>query len=70
MDNESVVRELENMEREAKKIKDDLIRICWYMRGGITYNEAHELSLTEKNMIMKLIDENLEMTKKSGMPFF
>lgn len=70
MNNEQVVQELTNLEKEAKKIKDDLIRICWYMRGGITYSEAHELSLTEKSMIMKLIDENLEATRKSGLPFF
>ena len=40
------------------------------MRGGLTYSEAHELSLNERNLINKIIEDNLETTKKSGLPFF
>lgn len=40
------------------------------MRGGLTYDEAMQLGAQERELISKLIDENLETTKKSGMPFF
>ena len=40
------------------------------MRGGISYNEAHYLSPSEREMIADIIKENLETTKKTKMPFF
>lgn len=40
------------------------------MRGGITYDQALQLSVAERKIIGELIKENLETTKKSGLPFF
>jgi len=58
------------MDREVNEIKNEIIKICWYMRGGITMTEAWDLDLEDKKLIGSLIKENLETTKKSGMPFF
>jgi len=58
------------MEREQKSIKADLLKICWYMRGGVTYEEAFALCHEDKEIISGIIKENLETTKKSGLPFF
>jgi len=44
--------------------------MAWYMRGGLSYNQALQLSTTERKIISELIKENLETTKKSGLPFF
>ena len=44
--------------------------MTWYMRGGVSYDQALQLSITERQLISKLIKENLETTKKSGLPFF
>ena len=40
------------------------------MRGGITLDEAFALSNEDKEIISGIIKENLETTKKSGLPFF
>lgn len=40
------------------------------MRGGISYTDVMNMSVDERNMITKLITENMETTKKSGLPFF
>lgn len=58
------------MEQEANNIKNDCLKVCWYMRGGITYTEAMHLSPGERDIIGKIVKENLETTKKSGLPFF
>ena len=42
----------------------------WYMRGGLTYDESMLLSQTERELINKIIKDNLETTKKSKLPFF
>ena len=40
------------------------------MRGGLTYAEAMQMSFQERELIGVIIKENLETTKKSGLPFF
>lgn len=58
------------MEREADSFRNEALKMCWYMRGGLTYTEAMNLSHREREMIGSLVKENLETTKKSGLPFF
>lgn len=58
------------MEKETNEIKQEALRISWYMRGGVPYDHALQLSVQERMLINELIKENLETTKKSGLPFF
>jgi len=44
--------------------------MSWYMRGGLSYEQALQLSQTEREIVSNLIKENMETTKKSGLPFF
>ena len=70
MSNEEIVGLLENMENQSKALRDDILRICWYMRGSVSYDEAMMLSKTDRDVIGKIIKENLEITQKSKIPFF
>jgi|TARA_B110000305_G_scaffold176587_1_gene195489 hypothetical protein len=58
------------MEGDQKQLKSDLLKICWYMRGGITIEEAFNLSYEDKMLINDIVKDNMETTKKSGLPFF
>jgi hypothetical protein len=58
------------MEKEARNIRLDVLKLCWYMRGGVTYDEAIQMSQVERGIINEIVKENLETTKKSGLPFF
>lgn len=58
------------MESETAAIKQNAIKMAWYMRGGVSYEDVLNMSTDERNSISKLIEENLDTTKKSGMPFF
>jgi hypothetical protein len=40
------------------------------MRGGINYNDAMMMSVEDRQIISKIISDNLETSKKSGLPFF
>lgn len=40
------------------------------MRGGITMDDAFALTVEDREIIADIIKENLETTKKSGLPFF
>ena len=67
---EEINQHVEDLETETKAIKSDILRICWFMRGGVTLNEAYALDRFDRESISKIIEDNLETTKKSGLPFF
>ena len=54
------------MDNTQKEIKHDLLKICWYMRGSITWEEAWSLSDVDRNDMIKYVGENAERFKKSG----
>ena len=67
---EEVSKYIEQMEKETHDIRQEALKLAWFMRGGITYEQALHLSVTERGIISEIIKENLETTKKSGLPFF
>lgn len=70
MSDEDMLKYFDQLERQSKALKEEALRLCWYMRGGISYDEAMQLSYTERDIVSTIIKENLETSKKSGMPFF
>ncbi len=58
------------MEKECTEIKKTALTLTWYMRGGVQYTDVLNMSYEERQQINKLIDDNLETTKKTQMPFF
>lgn len=58
------------MDQESKDIRREALKFVWYMRGGLTYTESMNLSHSEREIVSSIIKENLETTKKSGLPFF
>jgi hypothetical protein len=58
------------MEKQIKALRDDVLRMCWYMRGSISYDEAMLLSLQDREIINTIIKENMETTQKTKLPFF
>lgn len=70
LDIPAIEKLLKEFEDNTKAIKEELLRICWFMRGGITYNESHMLTPDEKILIGNIIESNLKTTKESGLPFF
>ena len=61
---------MEALDRECEGIREEALRLSWYMRGGLTYDKAMGLSPQERRLVNALIKDNLETTKKSGLPFY
>jgi hypothetical protein len=61
---------LDGYDKESKALKTEALKFCWYMRGGLTYTEAMDLSKAEREIVAKIVEDNIETTKKSGLPFF
>jgi len=65
-----IVALLDRYEKESKAIKRDTFKLMWYMRGSINTDEAFMLSNADKEILNKIIEENLETTEKTKLPFF
>jgi hypothetical protein len=68
--NEEIEAELEGMEKDTKAFKEEALRLCWYMRGSLSYSDAMSLTIIDREIINKIVKENMETTQKSGLPFF
>ena len=47
-----------------------MLKMVWFMRGGLTYSEIVNMSGPERNYVNELIKENLDTAKKTGQPFW
>ena len=70
MSAEEMVAYFDQLERQSKALREEALRLCWYMRGGITFDDAMLLSSSDRQAIGSIVKENLETSKKTGMPFF
>jgi hypothetical protein len=52
------------MEAGQRAVHRQIGDICFHMKGGITWNEAWGLSFTDREMIVKSLNEKLR--KMSG----
>jgi hypothetical protein len=68
--NEEIVELIESYDKDSKALRHELLKICWYMRGGISFDDSMMLSFEDREIINRIIKDNLETTKESGMPFF
>jgi len=61
---------LVGLDEQVDEFKRELVRISWYMRGGVTMQELlHIYSHDDRESMYAIIKDNLETTKESGMPF-
>ena len=70
LDNNAIVELIYQFDKESKAIKEEALKMTWFMRGGVSYEEIMMLGFDEREIINKIIKSNLESTKESGLPFF
>jgi len=70
LSNDEVGKLVDDMDKEINDIKLEALKMSWWMRGGLTYDQAMQLGVAERKLIGQIISDNMETTKKSGLPFF
>lgn len=61
---------INDYEKDVEEIKRSALSMSWYMRGGVTYEDVLNMSQSERLAIGSIIENNLETTKNTQMPFF
>jgi hypothetical protein len=67
---DQILEEARILDNEVKQIKENVYKLAWYMRGAVPIDDAFALSAEDRDIVSKIVEENLETTKKSGLPFF
>jgi len=70
LDEAGIISLLNRYDKDSKAIKEEILRMCWYMRGSISYDDGMLLGEQERKIISKIIEDNMKTTKESGLPFF
>lgn len=69
MPNSDIETYVNSLEGAAKSIKDEIFRVSWYMRGGVSSHDLfHTYSYEDRQILYKIIKENIEATKNAKMP--
>jgi hypothetical protein len=67
---EQIEKIVDKMELECNSIREDCLRMTWLMRGGVSYEEVMNMSQSERTAISKIANDNIEVTKKTKLPYF
>ena len=70
LDNESIAEMLNEFEKDSKALKTTLLKMCWYMRGGMSLEEMWTLGPQDRELVNELIKDNLKTTEETKLPFF
>jgi hypothetical protein len=53
----------------VRQIKEEIYRISWYMRGGVSSLDLlHYYTRDDRIVMNEIIKENIELTQKTQMP--
>ena len=69
MSSSDIERLIAHYDKEAQSIKEEIYRISWYMRGGVSSLDLlHVYSYEDRKIMYSIIKENIEATKNAKMP--
>lgn len=70
LSNQEIAEYLESLEKESKALSKVIFNLGWHMRGGLTLDEAFQLSFSDREIIGELIKERIEISNETGLPYF
>jgi hypothetical protein len=70
MTSDQIEKYTDDMVKDAEAIDANAFDLGWWMRGGVTYNDIMNMSTKQVGYINKIVDDHMETTKKTKMPFF
>ena len=69
MSNSDIRAMIDDYDRYSKEFKENLFRISWYMRGGVSINDLlYTYSYEDREIMSKIIKDNIDLTKETRMP--
>jgi hypothetical protein len=64
-----IIEYTDRLEKQAKALMKNALRLSWHMRGAVNLDETYALSSEQMEAINEIIQENFEFTKETKIPF-
>ena len=58
----------ESFKKQLEATHKNLLQLSWYMRGGVSISELHDMPVSHLKHINEIVNENFELSKKAGTP--
>lgn len=56
----------DDLETQVKNLKYNVYKLSWYMRGGVQATDLFNTDVEDIEILSKIVQENIEMSKKAG----
>ena len=63
-----IVEKQESYQKKLETLHKSLLKLTWYMRGGVSISELHEMPAGHIAYLNDIINDNFELSKKAGTP--
>ena len=63
-----IVEKQETYQKKLDNLHKPLYKLSWYMRGGVSIKELHEMPVNHIEYLNDIIKDNFEMSQKAGTP--
>jgi hypothetical protein len=65
---EEIVEKQETYKKQLDSLHKSLLKLTWYMRGGVSISELHEMPANHISHLNEIVQENFDLSKKAGTP--
>ena len=69
-DSEKITEMFNGLQREGRALLNSIVSLIYFMRGAVSYSEAMNMSLAERQVISEFLDKRLEAEKNSPSPVY
>lgn len=70
LDPHDLLKYINSLENETKDLKLNVYRLGWFMRGSFSYEDLmFHISHDDKEILNKIIEQNLDTAAKTNLPF-
>ena len=63
-----VIEKQESYKKQLDTLHKNLYKLTWYMRGGVSITELHDMPAGHIAYINEIVTDNFELSKKAGTP--
>jgi len=65
-----IIAMIDSYDKDTRAIRHEALRASWGMRGGLSYEDAMLLSQAEREIVSSIMQENIDITKDTKLPYF
>jgi hypothetical protein len=63
-----IIEKQESYKKQLDILHKSLLKLTWYMRGGVSITELHEMPASHIKYLNEIINENFELSQRAGTP--